>query len=222
MLTVAHRAANDPEALRAVLDLGVDLAEADVRYFKGVPEVRHSKTLGSRLLWEPGELTHRAQIDVLTLADLLEVVPGARHRLMLDLKGIWPGLAPAVARTLREHAPDSPVAICTPHWWMFKAFADAPQARIIPSAGSWPMLERLRELLRKGQSGWPIQRPFFGCSVHRTLLTPAVVAELRRRVGHVLTWPVDTDAQLADARRLGVTGVTSKNLELLAQIHAPS
>jgi glycerophosphoryl diester phosphodiesterase len=187
-----------------------------------VPEVRHAKTLGSRLLWEPGELARRADLKVPTLADLLESVPNDQHRLMLDLKGIRPGLAPAVAETLREQAPDAPVAISTPHWWMFKAFSEAPQVRTVPSAGSWPMLERLRELLRKGEGAWPNQRPIYGCAVHRTLLTPAVVAELRRRVEHVITWPVDTGEELADARRLDVTGITSKNLDLLEQIHANS
>jgi hypothetical protein len=35
-----------------------------------------------------------------------------------------------------------------------------------------------------------------------------------------MTWPVDTSAALATARRLGVDGVISKNLDLLAQVLA--
>lgn len=220
LLTVAHQAANDPAVLRSALDIGVDLIEADVRFFKGVPEIRHEKTLGARLLWEPGELKHRSDVQVATLADLLESVPDNQHRLMLDLKGLRPLLAPMVARTLQEHAPGASVAVSTPHWWMFKSFADAEQVRTVLSAGSWPMVERLRGLIRKGQSAWPNQRQIFGCSVHRSLLSPSIVAELRRKVPHVITWPVDTPDDLADARRLGVTGVTSKNLPLLEQIRA--
>jgi hypothetical protein len=51
--------------------------------------------------------------------------------------------------------------------------------------------------------------------VRRDLLTADVVAELRGSVPHVLTWPVDTDAELDEARRLGVGGVISRNLPLL-------
>lgn len=215
LLTVAHRAANDTATLQAALDAGVDLVEADVRFFRGVPEVRHTKTLGPRLLWEPGELVHRRGSAVPTLTDLFDALGSERHRLMLDLKGLRSGLAPTVAAALAEHAPDVPVVVSTPHWWMFKAFADAPQIRMLLSAGSWPMVERLRNLIGKGPKGWPNQRPVFGCSVHRTLLTPAIVAELRQHVAHVVTWPVDTPAQVAEATELGVTGVTSKDLSLL-------
>jgi glycerophosphoryl diester phosphodiesterase len=41
------------------------------------------------------------------------------------------------------------------------------------------------------------------------------VAELHASVATVLTWPVDTEAELDAARRLGVSGVISKNLPLL-------
>jgi glycerophosphoryl diester phosphodiesterase len=56
--------------------------------------------------------------------------------------------------------------------------------------------------------------------VRRALLTPSIVDELRRGAGRVLTWPVDTPADLNDARRLGVTGVISKNLPLLRDVVA--
>ena len=35
-----------------------------------------------------------------------------------------------------------------------------------------------------------------------------------------MTWPVDTDEALADARRLGVDGVISKDLGLLGRVLA--
>ncbi|WP_166355828.1 glycerophosphodiester phosphodiesterase [Phytoactinopolyspora limicola] len=218
LLTVAHRAGNVTDALRTALEAGVDLVEADVRYFKGVPEVRHAKTLGRQLLWEPGEVMNRHDTPVPTLAEVLDQLGPDRHRLMLDLKGVRLGLGPAVARVLQEHAAGVPVAISTPHWWMFKSFADLPDIRPILSAGSWPMVERLRGLIRKGPDAWPNQQSIFGCSVHRTLLSPAIVAELRRRVRHVITWPVDTQGDLDDALRLGVTGITSKNVSLLASL----
>ncbi|NDL58396.1 glycerophosphodiester phosphodiesterase [Phytoactinopolyspora mesophila] len=218
LLTIAHRAANDANILREAIDSGIDLVEADVRFFKGVPEIRHTKTLGPRLLWEPGELVRRRDTVVPTLADLLVSLGDDSQRLMLDLKGLRPGLAPAVAKVLQEHAPGVPLAISTPHWWMFKAFHDLPHIRPMLSAGSWPMVERLRELIRKDPSTWPTAQPVFACSIHRTLLTPDIVSEVRRRIDHVVTWPVDTPEELGQARELGVTGVTSKDLNLLKSL----
>jgi glycerophosphoryl diester phosphodiesterase len=58
----------------------------------------------------------------------------------------------------------------------------------------------------------------YGVSIRLSLLTPAVVAELRRATDRVLAWPVDTEEALARARRIGVTGVISKNLPMLKAI----
>lgn len=63
------------------------------------------------------------------------------------------------------------------------------------------------------------RRPF-GVSVKRTLITPEDVADFRRAVKHVMTWPVDTVAELDQARRLGVNGVIGKDLTLLGGVLA--
>ena len=55
----------------------------------------------------------------------------------------------------------------------------------------------------------------YGVSIRLSLLTAPVVAELRRATDLVLAWPVDNDEALDRARRVGVTGVISKNLGLL-------
>jgi glycerophosphoryl diester phosphodiesterase len=52
-------------------------------------------------------------------------------------------------------------------------------------------------------------------SVRRSLLTPEVVDRLHGGTELVMTWPVDTPDALADARRLGVDAVISKDLGLL-------
>jgi glycerophosphoryl diester phosphodiesterase len=59
------------------------------------------------------------------------------------------------------------------------------------------------------------QRPY-GVCVHRRLLTPGIVTELRRSAEVVFTWPVDTEDALADARRLGVDALIGKDLGILA------
>lgn len=217
MLTIAHRAGNGAATLREALASGVDLVEADVHRYQRALEIRHRKWLGPRLLWDRGELVRRRAVDVPLLADVLAVAGGEHAgRLMLDLKGLHPGLAPAVAAELRATVPGAPVVICTRHWWMLGAFARNPHVRVVLSAGSRRGLARLRDRLAMSARR-TATRPF-GVSVRRDLLTPPAVDALRTAVEHVLTWPVDTATDLADARRLGVGGVIGKNLALLTEL----
>jgi glycerophosphoryl diester phosphodiesterase len=212
VITVAHRAGNGVGSLREALDAGVDLVEADVHRYRGRLEIRHRKWLGPQHLWDRGEpVRRRRDVEIPLLADLLAVTGELNaDRLMLDLKGVHPNLAPTLAAALRAAVPGAPIWICTQHWWMFSRLTD-PEVRVVLSAGSRRGLRRLRATLRSG-------RPAAGVSVRRDLLTPAVVAELHRSVRTVLTWPVDTPAALDDARRLGVSGVISKSLPLLRTI----
>ena len=59
------------------------------------------------------------------------------------------------------------------------------------------------------------RRRAYGVCVHRRLLTPDLVTELRRDADLVFTWPVDTDEALHEAHHLGVDAVIGKNLSLL-------
>lgn len=199
LLAIAHRAGNDLDLLRSALDLGADLVEADIHAYRGRLEVRHRKTLGPWWLWDRGELVRRRDVRVPQLHELLTAADGD-PRLMLDLKGIHPWLPRRLAAAL----PGTAVTICTQHWWMFPAFRDLANIRFVLSAGSRRGLRRLRARLRR--------RPAYGVCVHRRLLTPETVTELRRNADVVFTWPVDTAAELADARRLGVDGAIGKNL----------
>lgn len=219
LLAIAHRAGNGIGTFHEALDAGVDLVELDVHHTRRALEVRHLKTLGPHLLWDRWELIRRRDVDLPSLAVLLGGL-GGHARLMIDLKGIHRGLAPAVASLLRQTVPGLPVVVCTRHWWMLEAFAPDPHVRLVLSVGSLRQLRRMRALLRARPVNWPGRRPAFAVCVRRPLLTPAVVAELRRGAGRVVTWPVDTSAELADARRLGVSGVISKNLTLLRELVA--
>ena len=220
MLAIAHRGGNSIAALRDALAAGMDLVEADVRLFRGTPEIRHRKTLGPWLLWDhPWELVLRNGADLPSLDQVLATLNGT-DRLMLDLKGIHPGLAPHVARTLRTAVPDTPIAVCTRQWRMLDAFRGNDAVRLVLSAGSRRQIGQLRVLLKSSPHSWPGERRAFGVSVKRTLITANDVADLRRAVEHVMTWPVDTPAELGKARRLGVTGVIGKDLRLLGEVLA--
>ncbi|WP_343964928.1 glycerophosphodiester phosphodiesterase [Kribbella koreensis] len=209
-LVVAHRAGNDLGALRAALDAGADLIEADVHAFRGRLEVRHLKSLGPRWLWERDELLLRRDIELYELPELIEAM-GGEPRLLLDLKGIHPRLAGRVAAVLRDTCPDTVVTVCTQHWWMLRAFRELPSVRPVLSAGSRRGLRRLRSRLRS--------RPAYGACVHRRLLTPELVTELRRGAEVVLTWPVDNEDDLVKAHALGVDGMIGKDLRLFDPEH---
>ncbi|TCM50613.1 hypothetical protein [Kribbella sp. VKM Ac-2568] len=143
---------------------------------------------------------------MLELTELLTALDGD-PRLLLDLKGIHPLLAGRLAAALREALPNGTVTVCTQHWWMLEAFRELPQVRLVLSAGSRRGLHRLRRRLRTF--------PAYGACVHRRLLTPEIVTELRHGAEFVFTWPVDTEDALRHATHLAVDGVIGKNLPLL-------
>jgi glycerophosphoryl diester phosphodiesterase len=209
VLAIAHRAGNDLADLRAALDAGVDLVEADVRLFRDDLEVRHLKALGPHLLWDTWRLTRRRDAILPQLHEVLTAL-GGDHRVMLDLKGTAPALGTHVAAVLREAVPGVPITVCTKEWGMLTGFD--PHVRLVFSASNRAQLDRLRARLRRGGA--------YGVSIRQRLLTPDVVAEIRGRAEHVLVWPVDTPQALAHARWLGVTGVISKDLALLRQVVA--
>jgi len=207
VLTVAHRAGNDLTALASAAAAGVDLVEADVHRFRGRLEVRHWKSLGPRLLWERWILVRRRSVPLVDLADVLAAAGRHGTGVMLDLKGVHPALAPALAARLRDMPPGPAVVVCSRHWWMLRAFAGDPRVRLALSAGSRYQLRRLRRRLRRAGAD--------AVCVHRRLLTQAVVHELHRSVPYVLTWPVDHPDDLAAARSLGVSGVIGKDPAVL-------
>ena len=210
LLAVAHRAGNTVAGLRAALAAGVDLVEADVHLYRGALEVRHSGTAGPHHYWDRSRgLTRRRDVVVPELEEILTVAAGD-PRLLLDLKGRSAEVAARVAETLRSRAPGVPVAVCTKVWPMLDAFAGDANVRRIWSVANAVQLARLRARLREGRVD--------GVSIRLRLLTAAVVAELREATDLVLAWPVDSEAAVARASGIGVTGVISKDLSLLGRL----
>ena len=205
MLTVAHRSGNTIGGLREALDAGVDLVEADVHAYRGRLEVRHLRSMGGLpFLWDREGVVRRRPHHRLVLAELVAAL-GDDHRLMIDLKGVHPRLAPQVAGLLRETSPTSSLTVCTKSWWMLDAF-DVPVRRVL-SAATRRGMTRLRARVAAG--------PVHGVSVRLSLLTPELVAELHRGTDLVMAWPVDTPEALGAARQVGADAVISKDLELL-------
>jgi len=210
MLAVAHRGGNTLAGLRAALDAGVDFVEADIHLYRGALEVRHGRAIGPRLYWDRTTgVTRRRDVIVPELDEVLAVAADD-PRLLLDLKGPSLAVAGRVAETLRSLRPGVPVAVCTKQWRMLDAFAGDANVRRIHSAANPRQLTRLRARLRDERA--------HGVSIRLRLLTPEIVAELRRSTDLIMAWSVDTEAELDRAFEVGVTGVISKNMALLSRL----
>jgi hypothetical protein len=203
---VAHRAGNDLGILRRAEALTPRLVEADLHLRRGRVEVRHLKTMGPLpLLWDRWRLapgwTPRLQLEALLAA----ASPGTE--LMLDLKGRDVRLSRRVAEALARPRP-SRVTVCSRNWALLEPLRDVPGVRLVHSVGS----RRQLRALRRRFAG----RRLAGVSIHRELLDPATVADLRRRAELVITWPVST---LDEARALGgwgVDGIITERFDSLA------
>ena len=222
VLAVAHRAGNSLPALRAAVEDGAHLLEADVHAHRGRLEVRHLKSLGPLpYLWDRSgtgplpsprdrwELVrHTPQLQ---LAELLDAVR-AGGSLMLDLKGVG-GVGPAVVRLLHEQVPQAPVVVCGRWWPSVDAFADREWARPVLSARGRAELARLLRRVRRGPAP-------YGVSVHRSLLDRSVVDLLRSRVDVVMTWPVNDAQALQEVLDVGVNGVITDERDVLRAVVA--
>lgn len=221
-LAIAHRAGNSLAALQSALDAGAHVVEADVHAHRGRLEVRHAKSLGP-LPWYWDRHGHGSLPSV---RDEWELLPAAGHLelealldaaghgtvLMLDLKGVG-RVGAAVAEAVHRRAPQVPVVVCGRWWPSVEAFGRHDWARQVLSARGRTELQRLRLRVRRG-------RPPYGVSVHRSLLTPALVEELRRRVEVVMTWPVNDAGVLQQVLDVGVNGVISDELDVVRDVVA--
>lgn len=213
LVAVAHRAGNSLAGLRAAADVGADVVEADVHAVRDRLEVRHSKSLGPLpWLWDrgPWELSPRS-VDQRHLPELLdELVPHAT--LMLDLKGVG-RVGVRTAELLHERRPQRQVIVCSRWWPSVESFFGLDWALPVLSARNHLELARLRRRVSRG-------RPPYAVSLHGSLLSAPVVAELRERVELVMSWDVNDSATLERVAALGVTGIISDSPDVLRSVLA--
>lgn len=209
VLAIAHRAGNSLPALQTAIALDADVIEADIHRYAGRLEVRHRKTMGPvPLLWDKWELVPR--LPQLQLHELLAAA-GSQATLMLDIKGLGTASGVAVAALVHERSPAIPVLVCSRNWAALAAFSGLSWARPVLSARNRSELRRLLTWLHSGHRA-------YGVSLHRTLLSQGLVAELHERVDRVLTWPVNELTTLDTVLRYGVSGVTSDEADVLRAV----
>jgi glycerophosphoryl diester phosphodiesterase len=211
-LAIAHRAGNSLAGLHEANELGVDVIECDVHHHRGDLEVRHLKTAGPLpFLWDRWELVPASAPRL----GLREVLEADRHgtTFMLDLKGGRPALGTEVARLLHEVAGGHPVLVCGRRWGPVEVVGRLPFVRDVYSARNRRELARLRQRVRVGPDA-------YGVSIHRSLLRPHLVEELRDRVEVVMTWPVDDLDTLAAVLATGANGIISSEPAVLRKVRS--
>ena len=80
--------------------------------------------------------------------------------------------------------------------------------RVVHSVGSRRQLRALRRRFAGRRLG--------GISIHRRLLDPATVADLRARAELIVSWPVATRDEARELWGWGVDGVITEHFEALA------
>jgi len=207
-LLIAHRAGNDPAHLDAASRAGADVIEADLHLRRGRLELRHLKTVGPLpLYWDRWALAPPwRRFD--SVEDLLAGTDPTTV-LMLDLKGSDPAAARLLAATLERAARLVPVLVSAREWPLLDELDPALVQRIA-SAARPGQLDRL--------IAHAATRALDGASLHLRLLEPERLRRLREHVPLVMSWPVNRREDAARAAALGVSGLISDDLGLLAEL----
>ncbi|MBA2759056.1 MAG: hypothetical protein H0U38_05140 [Chloroflexia bacterium] len=201
-LIVAHRAGNSAKTAARAVKRGVDMLEADIWRYQRRLEIRHLKTMGPvPLLWDRWILAP-GWAPRLDLHHLLDTTP-VDTRIMLDLKGHDPMLAPSIVKTIRDRQPDRAIIMCTRYWGHLDRMKDDAGVHRIYSVGSeqeratvWSRLEAM-------------EHP--AVSIHRELLTPAIARRFADLGVTVLVWSANTRDEARLLLDLGADGLTVSN-----------
>jgi glycerophosphoryl diester phosphodiesterase len=231
-LRIAHAFGNRRDRIEAAVAANVDCIEADLWYRAGEIWVRHERRLGFLpLLYDrkprgmssfgPWSLTvfpnHYIRLDVrpLRLTELLEKTRG-RRRLLLDLKDGPPpdrarAYAEALSGVLRKTGCAESAIVCGQTDVLDSVRRVAPELDVrysIERQGQWEAF--LRRL-----DADPALR---GVCLHHGFLTEPVERLLKERGLEVFCWTVDDHEEARRLVAMGVDGVISNDLTLLAQL----
>lgn len=222
-LRTAHRGAtvgapgNSLRAIRAAVDLGVDIVEVDI----------HRTEDGHLVLWHDDALivdgqavaiatARRAEIQsvdigqgerIIGLADGLDAVRG-RAALLIDLKA--DGLAGQIVETVRR-SDAGPVVVCGHFWESLREIK-----RRAPEVGTSLTLDHA---WRQRHGSGTIERiDTDAVTVDWRILDLALIARCHARGLAVLAWTVDELSVMRRLLTMGIDGLTSNRPDLFAQV----
>jgi glycerophosphoryl diester phosphodiesterase len=207
-LLIAHRAGNDPAHVRAAELAGVDVIEADLHLWRGGLALRHLKTVGPLpVYWDRWALAPPWR-RFASLGDLLAGVQ-PETALMLDLKGSDPAAARLLSAALGQAARRAPVFVSARSWPLLGEI-DPSLAHRVASAARPGQLDRLIAAAPG--------RGLYGAALHLRLLERGRLDALREHAPVLLTWPVNHRHEAESATALGISGLISDDLALLAAL----
>ena len=196
---VGHRAGNHLPKVERAVRRGVDMLEADVWRYRSRLEVRHLKTLGPLpILWDRWVLAP-GWTPRLHVRELLAATP-PEMPIMFDLKGEDPNLSPSIAESIRSGFPDRDIIMCTRFWIQLDRIRDMPDVYRIYSVGD--VKERDAVFTRLESMEHP------AVSIHRNLVTPALMRRFDEVGATVISWGATTRAEAELLISLGVDGLT--------------
>ena len=215
-IRVAHRGGNSHSALQRALAAGVTWVEADIWLHYGRLVARHDRTI-----WRLPVTYSRRSISLqlapaLVLDTLIRATAPSQTRLLIDLKGDNPGLAPAVVEVLRRHDAHDRAALCGQEWQpLDTARRVDPQTNVIFSLGRPEHVTAY--LARRHEGSAPAT-----ASCYHGLLTPAVIDALKEAGSTIIAWTVDSEPRARQLLALGVDGITSNDYQMLSRLQLPS
>jgi glycerophosphoryl diester phosphodiesterase len=211
--------ANSLRAIRAAIELGVDMVEVDIhRTADGHLALWHDRTFpigDAHIPIADTRLMRLQSVDIghgeriIELGDALDAVRG-RAALLIDLKA--DGLAAPIVDMVRGR--ESPaVAVCGHYWETLREIE-----RRAPEIGTSLTLDRRwRDWYGEGV----IERiDTDAVTVDWRIADPVFIARCHAQGLAVLAWTVDDLALMRRLLALGVDGLTSNRADLFASVHA--
>jgi glycerophosphoryl diester phosphodiesterase len=229
---IAHAYGNSRAAVEVALASDADVIEADMWYRGGDLRIHHERRMRLfPLLIDKKMKTHkpgryavrigkyyvRPDIGAQALDDLLTAVAG-KKRLLLDVKGYYSaphvdGYVDRLVSVLRRHGATDWVAVCgQTHPILERLRQVAPEMEVRDSLEKPYQWEHFLRVIERHESARQI------CMYHR-FWDAGKQAFLEERDVDTYVWTVDDRDTAKELVARGVDGITSNNLELLAELH---
>jgi glycerophosphoryl diester phosphodiesterase len=228
---IAHAYGNRLDRLAEALDADIDAIELDAWYRSGEVYVRHERRLGRLPVladqvsasmpvigpWAlrlPARYFLRPDFRPLRFAEVLLATEGGKS-LLIDVKR-WDAsaddFASKIARLLEAHGSTRSAVVCG-SWPVLDSLRQTTAIEIRYTVNTPRRMELYLDRLREGRASPGI------CAYH-PLLDRQTVAMLTERAVDVYAWTVDDPARAGALVELGVSGIISNNLPLLAGLGA--
>ena len=212
---IAHRGGNSRAALHRAIAAQVDWIEVDCWWHCGRLIAQHEQPLWPLPITYDNRRLRLALERPLLLPEVIEATARG-PRLLLDFKGASERLSRAVVESLRRQEAVARVAICGQDWRLLEAAARLePSIHVIYSFGSAGQILAWR---RRPADAPPIR----AASVAHWLLTAELMHEFAGAGIAIFAWTVNDSARARELVELGIAGITSDDLDLLAGLPVDS